>query len=340
LSPNMEIKALAAAIANHSRLLEAYAFFRRKRLKSQVVILLYHRVAPKEDDWTMEPLSPEDFEKQIAYLCRNFEVVSLTGLIEYLNLEKSLPEKAIAITFDDGYKDNYRYAYPVLKKCHAPATIFLATGYIGGNELFWFDRVRYIIQTTPRTSIELGELGEYHLPTKGERLNAALSIAERLNKVPEERTRLIEKLQVELGVDIPDNLGRELILSWDEVKEMAGNGITFGAHTVNHVIVTNLTESEAKWEIAQSKKAIQENLGQEATVFAYPDGKFNSRAAELVRESGFAAAVTTIPNWITPQANLYELGRIGIGMDLNKFQVAFSGLYSDLDAILGWSKQP
>jgi hypothetical protein len=162
---------------------------------------------------------------------------------------------------------------------------------------------------------------------------------ERLKNVPEgEKNRLIEKLPVELGVDIPDNLGREFILSWDEVKEMAGSGITFGAHSVNHATLTNLEEAEARQEIAQSMKAIQEKLGQGATTFAYPDGRFNGRIAELVKESGFAGAVTTIPDWITPQTNPYQLGRIGIGKDLNKFQVAFSGLYSDLEALPWWTR--
>ena len=121
IGDTMDVKGLLAAVANHSRFLDAYGFVRRKLTKSQVAILIYHRVSPKQDTWSLEPLSPQSFEMQMKYFCQNYEIISLDGLVECIKQGKPLPEKAVVITFDDGYKDNYCYARPILKKYHVPA---------------------------------------------------------------------------------------------------------------------------------------------------------------------------------------------------------------------------
>jgi len=136
----LEIKALAAAIANHIAFLDAYGFIRRKFTKSQVTILMYHRVSPVKDSWSLEPLSPQEFERQITYFCRNYEIIPLEGLASCIRQRDTLPERAVIITLDDGYKDNYLYAYPVLKKYHIPAAIFLTTGNISTDKIFWWDK--------------------------------------------------------------------------------------------------------------------------------------------------------------------------------------------------------
>ena len=144
----MEIEGLVAATANYTRFLDAYAFLRRRLTKSQVAILLYHRVCPKKDNWSLGPLSPQSFETQMEYFCRSYEILPLEKLVQSMQSGRPLPEKAVVITFDDGWRDNYVYAYPTLKKYHVPATIFLVTGHIGTGKLFWCDEVRYILWHT------------------------------------------------------------------------------------------------------------------------------------------------------------------------------------------------
>ncbi len=325
------LKTAAAIAANYSGLLDGYAFLRRKLTKSQVGILLYHRVCPSSDSWSVKPLSPRSFERQMEYLHRNYEILSLDTLVQYIQQGGPFPEKAVAITFDDGYKDNYLYAYPILVKHGIPATIFLTTGHIGSSKLFWFEQVKYVVQLTPLNQLELGELGSYPLGTEVDRFRTSLAIARRLQKLPEERKRgVIEKLVNTCQVDIPDNLGEELFLSWDEIREMSADGISFGAHTVNHPVLTNLPLERARWEIVQSKKDIEEKLGREVTAFAYPFGPFNAEIAGLVKESGFTSAVTTKRELINPKTDPYELGRIGAMQDFNKFKAVFSGLFQDL----------
>ena len=331
----MEIKELIAAIANHSGLPDAYAFLKRIWPEPHVAILIYHRVSPDQDNSSLvKPLTPQSFEKQIESFSRDYELLPLDKLAWYIQQGKALPKKAMVITVDDGYKDNYLYAYPILRKYHAPATIFLATGHIGTGKLFWPDRVKYIIQASSSTEVKLDKLGEHRLQSPSDKAKAALMIANRLKRIPEaEKNFLIGRLSSILGVDIPEDLGKRLILSWDEVREMSSHGIAFGAHTVNHPILTRLPLEQAKREIVQSKKDIEEKLRQPVTAFAYPNGRprdFNSHIANLVKESGFTCAVNSIPRWVTPKANLYELNRIGVSRDINRFEVSFSGLYGDL----------
>lgn len=332
-----EILRAIASTANHLYFLDAYSFLRRKLFKSSAVILVYHRVGPQEDTWSSLPVSPLDFERQIRYLYQAYEVLPLDKLVQYIQEGKTLPPKAAVITFDDGYKDNYSYAYPILKKYNVPATIFLATGHIGTGNLFWWDKVGYLIQNTTLESLELNELGVYPLQSIGNKSEAISKINERLKIYSEEKKNLlIEKLVSVSGVDTPANLGKELILSWDEVREMNDSGITFGAHSVTHTILTKLPLKQAKHEIIQSKKDIEEKLGQLVTAFSYPNGNFGDFNTELIKflkESGFTCAVTGIPGMVSLKASLYELGRIYAVERFDTFKVMLSGLYSDLKGI-------
>lgn len=337
----MEVKGFVAGAANHLGFLDVYASLRRKLTKSQVAILMYHRVSPKQDNWSFEPINPQSFERQMQYFCRSCEILSLDKLAQYIQQGKSLPEKAVVITFDDGYKDNYLYAYPILKKYHVPATIFLATGHIGTSKLFWWDKVSYAIQHTRVEELGLNELGSHSLRSELDKSRVNSIVTERLKKSSDgEKNLLIEKLLQISGVDISADLGKELILSWDEVKEMSNGGIAFGAHSVSHPVLVNMPLEQAKWEIIQSKKDVEEKLAQPVTAFSYPNGDFNAELVNFIKESGFTCAVAVSPcKLITSRDNLYQLSRIAAMEDFNKFKVMFCGLWGDLKSILRWKRE-
>jgi len=332
----MEMKALAASCANHSGFLDAYEFLRRKLTESQIAILMYHRVAPKNDNWSLEPLDPQSFRKQIEYLCQRYEILPLDKLVQYIRVGKSFPEKAIVITFDDGYKDNFHYAYPILMKYHVPATIFLTTGHIDTDKLFWWDKVSYILQHTCVEKIILDELGSHSLRSESDRLRVRSIVIERMKELPQERKeQLINKLISISGVEFPSGLGESLILSWNEIRKMDDNGISFGAHTVNHPCLVNLHLEQAKWEIIQSKKEIEKELGKEVSAFSYPNGDLSLELVEFIKESGFSCAVSILPGkLIRYRDNPYKLSRIGGCDDFDKFKVVSSGLWGDLQNIL------
>ncbi len=331
----MDIKGLAATSLDRFGVLDCYGFLRRNLTKSQVAILMYHRVCPDRDSWSLSPISPREFQKQMEYLGRTYELLSLDRLASFIHRGKTLPEKAVVITFDDGYKDNYLHAYPFLKKYHAPATIFLTTGHIGSDRLFWWDEVRYIVNNSTAAQLDLDELGSYSLNSDADRRRTTAMISGKLKRLPDERKNaLIDKLTSICQVSIPPGLGRDFVLSWDEVKEMSNDGISFGAHTVNHPILPNLPSEQARWEILQSKKDIEEKLGKEVSAFAYPNGDSSAEVVKLVQESVFSCAVSVSPNrLIGHEDNPYELSRISAHEDSSRMKVMTSGLWGDLVAI-------
>jgi peptidoglycan/xylan/chitin deacetylase (PgdA/CDA1 family) len=331
----MNEKSFGAVTASRFGFLDGYGFLRSKVTKSQVAILLYHRVNPQKDNWSLEPISLKSFKMQIEYFCKNYEILPLEKVTAIIRQKKTLPSKAVAITFDDGYKDNYIYAYPILKKSNIPATIFITTGNITTGEMFWWDKVNYIIYHSSRNQLQLEELDDYSTQSDLEKNNASLAIVKRLAKLQgEQRQYLVKKLLKNHGGDISTNLGKELLLSWDEVKEMSSNGIDFGSHTVSHLVLPDSPEEQIRWEIVRSKKDIEEKIKKKVVGFSYPHGHFNNRIIKLIQESGYSCAVSVFPSkLVSSKDNIYKLSRIEASEDFDKNKIFFCGLGGDLHQI-------
>jgi len=323
--------------ANQFGFSDAYGIF-KGYCGSQVVILMYHRVGPNKNEWMLPPISIADFESQMRYLSKTHKILPLNKLAEYLRKGKSFDKKIAVVTFDDGYKDNYKYAFPILKKYNIPATVFLVTGHIGSEDLFWFDKIRYLLWNTKLKNLELKGFGDFSLGSMDNRLRSIFMISEKFKKIPDEKkNRLIKELVKISNVNIPRDLGRDLILSWDEVKEMNEGGVDFGAHTVTHPILTRVSPNQAKFEILQSKKDIEKRLDNSVDTFCYPNGTcedFNTDLIDIIKESGFSCAVSTIPTKHPSKTNLYKLGRLPTAWSFESFKFFVSGCYSDASNLL------
>lgn len=328
--------AQAARVMSNTGFCRAYGSLRSRLVRQQAAILAYHRVdRPTNHPWSLTAVTPENFELEMRYLRRRYHVISLNELSDALNDSKTLPPNAAVVTFDDGYKDNYIHAYPILKKYDIPATVFLTTGHIGTGDLFWLDKVRHIIWNTGLATLELGELGIYHLTSEESRRGAAYTINARLKTLlVKDRDEFIERLSKLSGVDIPPDLGKELILSWDEVREMSRNGIDFGAHTVSHPILSKLPLETARKEILDSKRHIETEINREVTTFCYPNGEpgdFNTDIEEILKSNGFKCAVTFMPGaFVSPASQLYRLPRIAGAPGFELFELGMSGFYFDV----------
>lgn len=333
-------------VLSASKLLDAYELLRRNVAKPSARIVAYHRVGSTYEFPSDVPLvSPEDFEKQISYLTQRYRVMSLSELGRALSRGTGLPANAAVITFDDGYKDNYMLAYPILKRYGVPATIFLATGHIDSGTPFWWDRVSYAVHHSDREHLELAPFGTYHFQSTTERWLAARAIREGLKDLPDsQKNSVIEELVGQLGVDMPLSLARDMFLSWDEVREMSHNGIDFGAHTVNHPTLVGMPLEQAREEIVGSQKRIQENLDRPTDTFCYPDGRFSNitnAIKAILRENGFVCAVYGTPDaLVCPRTDPYEMGRLSPRWDFSTFQLTVSGLYPDLMALRRRSRAP
>jgi peptidoglycan/xylan/chitin deacetylase (PgdA/CDA1 family) len=258
--------------------------------------------------------STRDFEKQIAHLARNYKVISLDEIVERVKNRGSL-RRCVAITFDDGFRDNYENAYPILKKYNVPATIFLTTGYIEDGTAPWFIKLRYIFMRTKKTHFQLRvNDASISLPmrTRQEKFAASDRAMACLKDCPDkERLPMLDRLCEELGVADFEELN-DLMLTWDQIKEMSENGISFGAHTVSHPVLSRISLEMANKEIKASMETIQISINRPVTTFAYPFGKksnYNNDVFQVLNELGFKCAVTTniAPN--TLDTELYELNR-------------------------------
>lgn len=289
-----------------------FPFIKKRRVRT-CQILAYHRVND-ENDHFFPAISTIQFARQMEILAEYFTVCSLDRLLDGIQTG-DMPENAVAVTFDDGYRDNYLNAFPVLKRHSIPATIFLATGVIGSGILLWHDRIFAAFRDTraPWLAGLDSNIGSLPLASVEEKLVAQKRVLNLLWSMdPQKREIAIQRLNDCLEVNSSKETGG-LMMSWEEVLEMRRNGIDFGAHTVTHSILSRLPRQSAAREITDSLKAIGKKLGTRVTSFAYPVGRemdFNATTKALLEEAGCRCAVTMIFGSNETGADPYELRRI------------------------------
>lgn len=281
----------------------------RRRTRAPFQILLYHRVNDSRDP-LFDTVPVRGFDRQMALLRRHFHVLALDELVERRE-RGDVPPNAVAITFDDGYRDNFENAFPILRRHGLPATVFLTSATVGSKELLWHDRLLDAFRETRVASLHVD--GET-LPmlTPAQRRTAVYACLRTLRRLdPRRRDEEVAGLAAALEVAEPDE-HRWSKLTWEEVREMAGGGISFGAHTVNHPILTRIPHDEAVREILDSRDAIARGLGRPVNLFAYPNGgraDFDEEVKRAVRDAGFRCAVTAIPGSNDAATDPFELRR-------------------------------
>jgi peptidoglycan/xylan/chitin deacetylase (PgdA/CDA1 family) len=261
-------------------------------------------------------LERRHFRAQIAHLVEHYRVLTLDEMVAALAQKAPLPPRAVAVTFDDGYRDNWSEAFPVLRELACPATIFLTAGFIGTNETLWWDKLQYALQSTRLGPAEVTRiLAERHrLPAPDFSAANSEGLVEVLKQVPEaEKQAVVSQIAADLGVDAASNT-RDRMMSWEEARTMVGSGlVTMGAHAVTHRNLKHLPIAEARHEIVESRRILERELGTTVDLFAYPFGNpandYTPAVKEAVREAGFKAALTVVLGLVSPGDDLYELPR-------------------------------
>jgi len=287
--------------------------------KHGLTILAYHRVG-SGDYFGPSGMSEtvESFEGQMRYLKNNYNPISLEQAIDLMKIKNKLPDNSVAITFDDGYKDNYTNAYPILKKYNIPATIFLTVGAIEENGAIWFDIIANAFRETKQKFIDLSKfhLNKYSLLSVGNKLvatNETISYAKNLKK--DERDSFVDYVLHELRVAASDIAGKEELLSWDEIKQMSEEGITFGNHGMSHTILTNIQEDKLIDEIVISKNIVKDRSGILTKLFAYPNGKtedYNQNIGQILEKNNYDAGFTLVKGYNNGTSNMFALKRLCI----------------------------
>jgi peptidoglycan/xylan/chitin deacetylase (PgdA/CDA1 family) len=275
-------------------------------------------------------VEPETFQQQIVYLKKHFTIVSLEDMVsrEGFDDDPVAGNPHCILTFDDGWKDFYEFAYPILRAHGACATVFLPTDFIGTANRFWTDRLAFLlgkmdpggrrerkrVHSTNRVVDTIGRMKG----TAEHRLELAIRMMKRLDEDE------IETVLDELGEEwnVRDAFRPPSFLSWQEAREMHGSGIIrFGSHAKSHRMLTSIPDDSVREELALSKdKLLEEKVVHSSFLpFAYPNGEYDDRIAKLVEETGYHLAVTTERGWNKVEdrnAGLYRLKRVGIHQDM------------------------
>ena len=309
------------------------------RLAPRALILMYHRVTELANDPHLLAVTPLHFAEHLEIIRQHTTPVNLQQLVEALHRGK-VPNRAVVITFDDGYADNLHQAKPLLERFEIPATVFVTAGQVDSQREFWWDELdRLLLQPVwlpDRLQLEIAgtayvweswQKGEYtqqdyqrdrswHIERQDEphpRHRLFRTLFERLQSAPvEERQRVLESIRLWSGAE-PIARPTHRALSSDEVLLLAQDDlIEVGAHSMTHPNLAALDEAGQRAEIRQSRECLEAMINRPVTSFAYPNGFTTQESAVLLREARFTSACSSESDAVWRDADVFHMPRLGV----------------------------
>ena len=296
------------------RLRKAGRGIRRKFVKP-ALILLYHRVAELRLDSQLLAVTPAHFAEQLDILKRRARPVSLDELTKRLG-SGELPERAVAVTFDDGYADNLQNAKPLLESQGVPATVFVTTGYVEGQREFWWDELEGLLLEAPSNGqkLELTIDGVVRRWSENDFQRAYHEIFAAMRAMPDsERGNILEQLRSWAGRGAACRPSHRP-LSSDEVRELPRSDVVeVGAHSRTHPVLSGLPVPAQREEVEGSKADLERILGRPVTSFAYPYGTeadYSAETVRIVRSAGFGSACVNVADVVWRGTDRFEIPRL------------------------------
>ncbi|MBO6179237.1 MAG: polysaccharide deacetylase family protein [Selenomonadaceae bacterium] len=273
-------------------------------------ILLYHRVTKRGfDPWNLK-VTPEHFEEHIRYLKNHYRVM------RFEDDWSDVCEPFVVITFDDGYLDNYEVVLPILEKYHVPATIFVSTGYVSSQKLFWWDWLeRMVLQSKlfPSSIKTKTAKSILHHMESDNKLLSLNNIRDALKLLlPSQRESIMQELRENLH-DVDFECGLDRAVTKDELKKLADSPwITIGGHTVTHSMLSVESEEMQRWEFTESKQQLEEIISRSVTVMSYPFGSrkdVSDFTPRIAKECGYDKAAVNWQGTANQNTNSFLLPR-------------------------------
>lgn len=290
------------------------------------VVLRYHRVAGTAEEPVPLAVTPEEFEGQLRFLKARCRVVRPSEVARAIAEGRPLPRNTVAITFDDGYEDNATAALPLLQKHGLAAAFFVTAGWIGTDRMMWWDTLHEVVlQAAEERRTVCGPCGDVLRAVASALAAADLSEPAGRQQVEQELVGALRSLNRpadELGV-LVGRLARALALpepglegyrpmTWEQVRQLRAAGMEIGSHLMTHARLATLPEKQAHDELAHSKQAIEEHLGEPIGSLAYPAGSYNDGVVAAAAEVGYTAGFTTDTGPVRPGDPPLALRRIGV----------------------------
>jgi len=308
-------------------------------VRDKIIILMLHGVCPQSFAGHWRPSwgrpSPEELDLIVGAYSKYFTFISMDTAEQMLRGEIPMQRNCMVLTFDDGYKNNIDYAYPVLKKYNIPMIVYPATANVELQQPYWIDRLDYVLQELPVSEYEL-VLPKLRCRIRTEpravfvedyRL-ARIQIKNTYNndyEMLEDIETVIKELEQQLGKrlsDISSNDPASSILTKAELSSVPSL-VTIGSHTLSHIRSTHVSFESLMCELSSSKIMIEEWTEKPCIHFCYPNGDFNSDTASLVERAGYHSAVTTEKGFNSPKDSLFMLKRIPFPVAKTKLEALY-----------------
>ena len=299
-------------------------------------VLLYHRVCRRQHDAYNLAIAPELFRAQMQHLVSQYHVVPLTELVDGV-MRRDVRHRSVAITFDDGYIDNLEIASPILLELGLPATFFIPSHGLRGEQEFWWDTLARILLSNASCPPELelwwrGTRLALPTVTPQERRDAHGAVYHRVRSAPAaERNVLVQRIAA-WGGGIPDPTSRPVDLS--ELRQLAERRRhTIGGHGADHISYPAADDESIREDLNANRRLIEQALERTLELFAYPFGEHDDRSVGLVREGRYSAAVTCMPSPVDASTDPLRIPRFEVGAwDVESFAQRVGVLIGDAHA--------
>src|SRR4030095_14584540 len=314
------------AIVKLMRSAGMFASFREVN-KHKALILTYHRFTQSE---TGRSTSAQAFEEQLRYLTKHYSLVPLSQMQDSFTGGASLPPRSACITIDDGFRDAFEIAFPLLRKYLVPAAFFVITDFVDRKTWLWTDKLRYMSARIPSGQRFINFNGRelmFHLGGESSRHNAAGAVNNVLKGLSSEaKDAAIDETSTQLNLELPPSPPPEYCpVSWDQLLEMEKFGVEIGSHTVTHPILPNVDDDRLRKELTVSRSKLESALNHRVTLFCYPNGSYDGRTRQAVADAGYECAVTTRPMLNDRGSDPLALCRVPAEKDLYHFIQTTSG---------------
>ncbi|MFN8487843.1 MAG: polysaccharide deacetylase family protein [Caldilineaceae bacterium] len=281
------------------------------------VILMYHRISDEfvEPNWLA--VSPCHFAQHLEHIRQQYHPIRLLELVDAIQ-NGSLRERAVAVTFDDGYSNNFTQALPLLEAAQIPATVFVTTGHIDSSCEFWWDDLAHLLlgaAHTPATlSLKVQErFYTWDTESVQQRQEARLALEDLIEPLPAKaKEQVLYELANWSGLKRGGRSAYRAMTKAELTQLAQSKYIDLGAHTVTHPILPTLSPEEQYAEIVNGRRNLETLVNQPVRTFAYPNGDFASETVKIVAEAGFTAACTTVRGCVQAGDDLFRLRRYSV----------------------------